>query len=67
MSYIKLSNFRRFAGPVIARRGAEYWKAGLVELQESDGTKYIATVHGSRDYTTEAVVNGDDVVSHSCN
>ena len=66
MSFIKLSNFRHLAGSVIARRGAEYWKMGRVELLKSEGSKYIATVHGSRDYTTEVVVDGDDIVSHSC-
>lgn len=67
MSRIKLSNFLHLAGPVIARRGTEYWNNGCVELQEADGSRYLATVHGSRDYTTEVVLDGDDVVSHNCN
>ena len=67
MSIIKLSNFLRLAGPVIARRGSGYWKTGCVELLSSDGPKYTATVHGTMDYTTEVVLDGDMVVSHSCN
>lgn len=47
--------------------GTNYWKDGLVELLESDGSTYIATVHGSMDYTTEVVLDGDTIVSHRCN
>lgn len=36
MSYIELSNFQKYAGSVISRRGKMYWMQGLVKLVSVD-------------------------------
>lgn len=66
MGYLKLSNFRGQAGPVISRRGREYWEEGRVEIVESDGKKFVATVRGTEDYITTAQVDGDEILNLSC-
>ena len=66
MGYLKLSNFRGQAGPVISRRGREYWEEGRVEIVESDGKKFVATVRGTEDYITTAQIDGDEILNLSC-
>ena len=66
MSYIKLSNFRRYAGPVISARAKMYWMQGRVRIERVEGNRYFATVSGTEEYETVVEIDGDDVVSHSC-
>ena len=67
MGYLKLSNFRGKAGPVISRRGKEYWEEGRVKITESDGKNFVAQVQGTKNYTVTAQIDGDDIVKLSCN
>ena len=66
MSYIKLSNFRRYAGPVISARAKMYWMQGRVRIERVEGNRYFATVSGTEEYETVVEIDGDEVVSHSC-
>ena len=66
MSYIKLSNFQRYAGPVISARAKLYWIQGRVKIKSVEGGRYVATVSGTDEYETVVEIDGDEVVSHSC-
>ena len=66
MSYIELSNFQKYAGSVISRRGKMYWMQGLVKLVSVDGNRYVAKVFGTDEYETVVEIDGNEVVSHSC-
>ena len=66
MSYIKLSNFRRYAGPVISARAKMYWMQGRVRIVSVEGNRYVAKVSGTDEYETVVEIDGDEVVSHSC-
>ena len=67
MKDLRLDNFMKYAAPSIIRRGREYWEQGRVDLPESEGPEYVATVHGTQDYTTKAVVKGNEIERFSCN
>lgn len=67
MKDLRLDNFMKYAAPSIIRRGREYWEQGRVDLPESEGHEYVATVHGTQDYTTKAVVKGNEIERFSCN
>ncbi len=67
MPSLRVSNFLRVAGPVIASRGMQYWKSGRVEVIDATDGRYEAIVRGSRPYVVKVALSGDDVTSHSCN
>ncbi len=64
---MKITNFVSEIGSVISRRGKAYWEEGRVEVLQSEDNLYRATVHGTLDYTTTVVLNGDTITHTSCN
>ena len=63
---MKLSFFTRLFSQTIQNRGKIYWQHGRVNVTSFDGKTYTATVKGMRDYTTKVTLNGDEIVSSSC-
>lgn len=63
---MKLSFFTRLFSQTIQNRGKIYWQHGRVNITSFDGKTYTATVKGIRDYTTKVTLNGDEIVSSSC-
>lgn len=63
---MKITNFLTSAGPVISKRGRQYWEEGRVAIVKSDDEHFVAKVSGSRTYNTSISLSGDDIVSHEC-
>lgn len=64
---MRITNFASHIGQVIYRRGLNYWKEGRVlNVKEKNGC-YSATVQGTHNYTTTVQLDGDEIVSTSCN
>ena len=68
---MKLSNFKKYSGPVIARRAEAYLAQGRVQLIEDESDKeaerYIYLVRGTEDYNVEINLDGDNIVDTFCN
>ena len=65
---MKLSNFKKFAGPTITRRATLYLAEERVKRtasnEQAGGYEYL--VHGTDDYNVRITVDGDDILSTSC-
>lgn len=67
---MKLSNFKKYAGPAITRRAEEYLAQGRVRRIEgetyADEGVYSYVVHGTEDYHVYITTDGDEIDSTSC-
>lgn len=63
---MRITNFASHIGPVIYRRGLNYWNEGRVRNVKEENGCFTATVHGTHNYTTTVQLNGDEIVSTSC-
>ena len=65
---MKLSNFKKYAGPTITKRAALYLMEGRVQLVEgeTDDGEYAYIVHGTDDYNVRIRIDGDEILSASC-
>jgi len=68
---MKLSDFTKYAGSAISYRASSYLTEGRVEFLEGDSDPglglYIYKVYGTDDYNVHVCVEGDDIVTYSCN
>ena len=55
---MKISNFSHALGPVIYRRGVDYWKQGRVKVEIAEENYFRATVRGTQKYTTIVETDG---------
>jgi len=67
---MKLSNFKKYAGPVITRRATAYLIEGRVKLVENkslpeDGL-YLYEVQGTDNYNVHIVTEGDEIKEYTC-
>ena len=65
---MKLSNFKKYAGSVITRRADAYLAQGRVQRVEggSGEGEYAYVVHGTDDYNVRIRIDGDEILSTSC-
>lgn len=67
---MKLSNFKKYAGPAITRRAEEYLAQGRVRRIEgetdAEAGVYSYVVHGTEDYHVYITTDGDEIDSTSC-
>lgn len=66
---MKLTNFKKYAGPVITRRAKAYLEEGRVHLVEEDVVSglYRYSVDGTDSYRVELHLDGEEVVKTTCN
>ena len=64
---MKISNSAQALGPVIYRRGVDYWKQGRVKVEIAEENYFRATVRGTQKYTTIVEPDGDEITRTSCN
>jgi len=68
---MKISNFKKFAGPVITRRAEGYLAEGRVKLDADESAPeagmYSYRVFGSHVYNVRVRIDGDDIMEASCN
>lgn len=63
---MKISNFAQALGPVIYRRGVDYWKQGRVKVEIAEDNYFRATVRGTKKYTTIVETDGDEITRTHC-
>lgn len=64
---ITFDNFKNLVPPRIWARGEEYFEDGAVlNIEETSAGEWVVTVEGTEDYTVEISLDGDEILSWSC-
>ena len=63
---MKLSNYKKYAGPVILQRAKKYLAEGKVDLQETADGEYDYKVFGTDTYDVHISLDGEEIKQHSC-